>query len=348
MSASSVSTWQRAKTALRNGRHAEARALLQQLVREEPNNALVWLWLASVTPSVKQAAAYVQRAEMLEPDHPQVHKARAWIEKRQRQAAAPPTPTPSQQRKRPFPAASWRANWRLLALRAGMGLAIIVMLAAAAWLLWQHALPPTAVASPQTVQRRAAAPLSPTPTQPPPTATPQQVAAKRLTQNSNPRPTWTTTPTPTLTPTPTPTVQPTAVIQDYTGSGIRPYGVATWERWIDVNLSTQTLTAYEGDTAVFTTRVSTGTWQYPTVTGQFRIWLRYISQDMDGFRLGYDYFLEDVPHVMYFYEDYAIHGAYWHNNFGTPMSHGCVNVHPDDAKWLYDFARLGTLVNVHH
>jgi lipoprotein-anchoring transpeptidase ErfK/SrfK len=51
---------------------------------------------------------------------------------------------------------------------------------------------------------------------------------------------------------------------------------------------------------------------------------------------------------MYFYEDYALHGAYWHNNFGTPMSHGCVNMNVADAGWIFDWAPVGTLVNVHY
>jgi lipoprotein-anchoring transpeptidase ErfK/SrfK len=127
-----------------------------------------------------------------------------------------------------------------------------------------------------------------------------------------------------------------------------PVQVETDERWIDVNLTTQTLTAYEGDTAVLSSLISSGMWQFPTVTGQFRTWIKYESQNMTGYHLGYNYSLDDVPHVMYFFKDYAIHGAYWHNNFGTPMSHGCVNVNLADAEWLYNWAPLGTLVNVHY
>jgi len=120
------------------------------------------------------------------------------------------------------------------------------------------------------------------------------------------------------------------------------------EHWIDVNLTTQTLTAYEGETPVLNSLISSGMWQFPTVTGEFHTWMKYESQDMSGYHLGYNYDLPDVPHVMYFFKDYAIHGAYWHNNFGTPMSHGCVNVNLVDAEWLYNWAPLGTLVNVHY
>lgn len=167
-------------------------------------------------------------------------------------------------------------------------------------------------------------------------------------QAGEPRPTWTVTPLPTATLIPTPTFIPTfASIQEYEAAS-RPFGVGPGERWINVNLTSQRLTAYEGDAAVFSTLVSSGTWNHPTVTGQFRIWLRYESQTMDGRLLGYDYYLENVPYVMYFYQDYALHGTYWHNNFGTPMSHGCVNLSTADAGWLFNWATIGTLVNVHH
>jgi len=114
-------------------------------------------------------------------------------------------------------------------------------------------------------------------------------------------------------------------------------------RWVDVDLGDQLLTAYEGSNPVMTFLVSTGTAAHPTVTGQFRIWTKLESTRMRG--PGYD--LEDVPYTMYFYEGYGLHGAYWHNNFGTPMSHGCVNLSPSEAGWLFNFASVGTLVNIH-
>ena len=69
---------------------------------------------------------------------------------------------------------------------------------------------------------------------------------------------------------------------------------------------------------------------------------------MNGYRLGYDYYLPNVPYVQYFYRDYAIHGTYWHNNFGTPMSHGCVNLTIPDSQWIFNWASNGTVVNVHY
>jgi LysM repeat protein len=115
-------------------------------------------------------------------------------------------------------------------------------------------------------------------------------------------------------------------------------------KWIDVNLSTQTLTAYEGQSVVMTARVSTGIAVYPTVVGTFHIYVKYNAARMTG--PGYD--LPNVPYVMYFYRGYGLHGTYWHNNFGTPMSHGCVNLSIADAQTLFNWAPVGTTVVTHY
>jgi lipoprotein-anchoring transpeptidase ErfK/SrfK len=115
-------------------------------------------------------------------------------------------------------------------------------------------------------------------------------------------------------------------------------------RWIDVDLTNQRVYAYEGDAVVNSFIVSTGTWLTPTVTGQYNIYVKYRSTKMSG----PGYYLPDVPYVMYFYKGYGLHGTYWHNNFGTPMSHGCVNLRTDEAAWLFGWASVGTLVNVHY
>ncbi len=115
-------------------------------------------------------------------------------------------------------------------------------------------------------------------------------------------------------------------------------------RWIEVNLSNQTLTAWQGDVAVMHTNISSGLWGTPTVTGRFAVNTKLSAQRMTG--PGYD--LPNVPWVMYFYGGYAIHGAYWHNNFGAPMSHGCVNMRPGEAQILYNWAPMGTEVFVHY
>ncbi len=116
------------------------------------------------------------------------------------------------------------------------------------------------------------------------------------------------------------------------------------ERWIDVDLSQQRVYAYEGDTLMNSFLVSTGTWQTPTVTGKYKIWIKLRSAAMSG----PGYYLPDVPYIMYFYKGYGLHGTYWHNNFGTPMSHGCVNLTIPDAEWVYNFTSVGTVVNVHY
>ena len=99
-----------------------------------------------------------------------------------------------------------------------------------------------------------------------------------------------------------------------------------------------------GKNAVKSFVVSTGTWQYPTVTGQYQIYVKYEAAPMSG----PGYYLPGVPYIMYFYRGYGVHGTYWHDNFGTPMSHGCVNMTVEDSKWMFEFAQVGTWVNVHY
>ena len=119
-------------------------------------------------------------------------------------------------------------------------------------------------------------------------------------------------------------------------------------KWIDVNLRTQKLTAYQGNKLVYTTIISSGTKKYPTVTGTYYIYSKLKSQRMRGGTGRDRYDLPNVPHVMYFHQGYAIHGTYWHNNFGRPMSHGCVNANKTAAAWLYNWAHVGTPVKVHY
>lgn len=88
--------------------------------------------------------------------------------------------------------------------------------------------------------------------------------------------------------------------------------------------------------------VSTGLPKTPTVLGDYQVYAKYEAQRMVG--PGYD--LPGVPWVMYFYQGYALHGTYWHNNFGHPMSHGCVNMRTPEAEWLYAWAPIGTGVRV--
>ena len=115
---------------------------------------------------------------------------------------------------------------------------------------------------------------------------------------------------------------------------------AEGEKWIEVNLSDQKLYAWVGDQMVDEFLISTGIGAYPTVQGVFRMWVRTPTQTMSGGspQLGTYYNLPNVPWVQYFFGEYALHGTYWHSNFGTPMSHGCVNLTIEDAEWLFNWA----------
>jgi len=114
--------------------------------------------------------------------------------------------------------------------------------------------------------------------------------------------------------------------------------------WIEIDLTNQILYAYRDNQLINGFKVSTGTSSYKTVTGTFKIFTKYPAITMTG--PGYD--LEGVPFSMFFYKGYAIHGTYWHNNFGTPMSHGCVNMNTENAAWIYDNAPVGTYIMVHY
>ena len=109
-----------------------------------------------------------------------------------------------------------------------------------------------------------------------------------------------------------------------------------------VSVSTQRIYAYENGNLVNSHLVSTGLPDTPTVLGDYNIYVKYTADDMSG----PDYFLPQVPWTMYFYQGYAIHGTYWHNAFGRPMSHGCVNLPVEEANWFYNFAQVGTPVRV--
>ncbi len=120
----------------------------------------------------------------------------------------------------------------------------------------------------------------------------------------------------------------------------RPDGVPADARWIAVDLAQQTLSAYEGDQLVFVTLVASGRPPWFTPKGLNRIWIKKQTGDMEGgiVERGDYYALQDVPWIMYFNKDVGLHAAYWHDRFGYPSSHGCVNLSPMDAKWLFDWA----------
>ena len=111
------------------------------------------------------------------------------------------------------------------------------------------------------------------------------------------------------------------------------------EKWIEVSIDEQKLRAWEGNKLVMEFPISSGKWS-PTPKGTFNIWHKTRSQSMIGGSqaLGTYYNLPNVPNNMFFYKGYALHGAYWHNNFGQPMSHGCVNEPLASAAKIFDWA----------
>jgi len=125
-----------------------------------------------------------------------------------------------------------------------------------------------------------------------------------------------------------------------------PLEARTGRKWIDVSITSQTLVAYEGRRPVYATLVSTGAGgladpekSHATVRGAFRIYQKDVSSTMDGEgdNPADSYALRDVPFVQYFHKGYALHGTYWHDGFGAPRSHGCVNLAPVDAAWLFEW-----------
>lgn len=315
---------QKSQAALKRGDRLAAREAAQYAVQLIPDGEAGWLCMAAAS-DLKAGAEYAARALELNPQSGTARRAVKWFAERL-EAARPRQESaevrlPEELHWAPAPVERF-ARRRLISSQA-----LVPALALAVGLVvWVGGLPAGATPSERGSDPVAKASYTPTPTFTP-TFTP--------TPTSTSTPTATNTPTPSATPTPRPNVS-----FEYS---LDPNDLANEGRWIDVDLSTQRVTAYEGAEAVRTFVVSTGTSRHPTVTGQFRIYVKLRATDMAG----PGYYLPGVPYTMYFYRGYALHGTYWHSNFGTPMSHGCVNMITDEARWLFDFASVGTLVNVH-
>ncbi|MFO0612880.1 MAG: L,D-transpeptidase [Polyangiaceae bacterium] len=148
---------------------------------------------------------------------------------------------------------------------------------------------------------------------------------------------------------------------------VAPVWAERGDKWIDVSILKQTLVAYEGKKPVFATLVSTGAdgiagheGTRATIQGTFLIHTKHLTMTMNSDEQGSEFDLRDVPFVQYFSAGYALHAAYWHDDFGTPRSHGCVNLAPSDAAWLFAWTTpdvpegwngalsdAGTLVHIH-
>lgn len=128
----------------------------------------------------------------------------------------------------------------------------------------------------------------------------------------------------------------------------KPAGVTT-ERWIEINLYEQVMLVHEGDQIVYATLITTGSDPFFTQPGVFKIYKKidheYMRGAFEADRSDY-YYLEDVPYIMYFDQARALHGAYWHTNFGYKSSHGCVNLSIADSHWLFDWANMDETVYV--
>ncbi len=333
-----------AKRALKENRKLDARRWAERAASISPDIEEPWLILAAVA-SPKASLNYLKQALKINPASARAKRGMHWAIKRLR--AEPNTSITS------VPVIVPARQQDLVQKRAALYPWLILFSFFAGLLLFWFGFPIFSKAfarGPMDYEGRQSlskATRTPTPT-PTPTFTPTPTA----TFTPTPTPTFTPTPTATFTPTPTLTETPTAtpkpkVRKNNPGSvGEKlplPEGVSPGEHWVDVDLSAQRAYAMEGDTVVRSFLVSTGTWETPTVTGTFRVYVKYRSAAMSG----PGYYLPNVPYIMYFYKGYGLHGTYWHNNFGTPMSHGCVNFQTDDAAFLFKFTSVGTVVHVH-
>ncbi len=354
---------QRGQQALRAGRPVEARRAFRAALAADPGDAIAWLALARLSSS-RARLAYTVKAIELSRAPAVAHyegarrlqaEALAELRRSRRQAAlpaalaVPASPALPTARPRTVPARRRSLNGLLL-----FALVVILVMAAPAAVgvargFGSPTVPPILVAA--LAQFSPAIPaLVPTIGIPTQSATETRTAAATATTTASPLPSSTVTasPTPTASPIPTASPAPTASPEPSatpapTDEPVVAAPEPRGERWIDVSLGQQQVTAFEGSSPVRTFLASTGTWQTPTVQGEFHIYVKYPAADMAG----PGYYLPAVPYVMYFYEGYGLHGTYWHSNFGTPMSHGCVNLETGDAAWLFEWASVGTRVNVH-
>ncbi len=119
----------------------------------------------------------------------------------------------------------------------------------------------------------------------------------------------------------------------------RPEEIGDDEYWVEIDLFEQTFAAYEGDHMVYAGLISSGLNQWPTREGLFQVWDRQAKTKMSGAEGKVDYYyIEDVPNTMYFDDEIALHGAFWHDRFGYKHSHGCVNMPPRAAEWVFNWS----------
>lgn len=344
MNSSTFETYQQAlaaaRKAIQQGKAQEVRFWAGKAAKLDPDKEEPWLYLAAISRP-KASLGYLSLALKINPNSQRARRGIHWAVQRLRQETSKqktnPVEIPLQIPSSNLVIRKYASPW-MNALLAAIILAGVLL--TAGWVVSNTFAKEIARSSEPKLMIEVnllKETRTPTPTltfTPTPTST--QTPTSTITQT--PTPTYTST----VTATPEPTQTPEPPPDDESVNVDIPEGV-NQDRWIDVDLSEQRTYAYEGNTLVNSFTVSTGTWQYPTVTGTYQVYVMYRYADMAG----PGYYLPNVPYVMYFYKGYGLHGTYWHNNFGTPMSHGCVNLRTEDAGWLYDWAYVGITVNVH-
>jgi lipoprotein-anchoring transpeptidase ErfK/SrfK len=337
---------QQAHRALKEGDRRTARRWAEKAASLAPEREENWLTLAALA-SPKASIAYLKRALEINPGSLRARQGMRWAVNRFRHSPKPKKP----QRQIVSPGITPKSMTQPRPALLPWAIAVLVMMAGL--LIWFGTPDFTLASNPQAalslVMNAEKATYTSTPTAtftPTPTLTPTPTPTNTPTPTDTPTPTQTFTPTNTPSPEPTSTPEPTRApekISPETDVKLPP-GVNRGDNWIDIDLTNQRLYAYKGKNLLNGFVISSGTWQHPTLTGQYKIYVKYRYADMSG----PGYYLPNVPYVMYFYKGYGIHGTYWHNNFGTPMSHGCVNLITEDAGWVYNWADIGTLVNIHY
>lgn len=327
----------RGEEALRRGDRREARRWAQTALVLKPHREEPWLLLAAVA-NPRASLVYLKKALEINPGSKRARKGMHWAinrHRRSRERLHAQRTSISQQ----------YSDAALVLKRQAVLPWIVIFIVLLAGLLVGFGSVPRPInfsaRMPAAIAQINVSKATRTPT---PTATYTPTPTSTPTPTFTPSPTPTQTPTETPTPIPTDTPSPTDAPEPVSEVPSIPSNVGKKERWIDVNLSAQQTSAFEGSKLLRSFLVSTGTWQHPTVTGQYNIYVKYRYADMAG----PGYYLPNVPNVMYFYKGYGLHGTYWHSNFGTPMSHGCINLTISDSDWLFDFASVGTLVNIHY
>ncbi len=355
---------QSGKVAAHSGRRADAQQKFRTVLALDPANVPAHLWLAWLSDDPSASLDHIAQALACDPDNPDAHAALCWAQGRgtlpnpqDSRSASIQAAFSSSEPEDPIPAAGRGAKpglWIVLSvLTILIGIALTESLPKNTPALADLAPTLTATSTPVfvtgPVSTHTPAPTSPARYGPPstrrPTALPSPAPspAPSSAPSSAPSPSSLPSLQHTLTPSPIPILPtPPPLPPSLTPA---PLSIPSGDiRWIDIDLTNQQLAAYEGQKLVRLTPVSTGLPQTPTPTGQYHIQIKLRYDDMSGI----DYFLPNVPYVMYFHGGYGIHGTYWHARFGQPMSHGCVNVPTAVAEWLFDWATVGTMVNIHH